>query len=92
MEEDEKDKNKINEQNNNGEENNDEFLQIGNLNINQEIDIKENPKKHIAEKKKHILKNSLDDGYFEPSENITSKKQNKKCLWKRFLFNKFRKF
>ena len=77
MEEDEKDKNKDNEKNNIGEENSDEYLQIGNLNINQEIDIKENPKKHIAEKKKHILKNSLDDDYFEHSENITLKKQNK---------------
>lgn len=77
MEEDEKDKNKVKDQNNNGEENNSELLQIGNLNINQEIDKKENPKKHIAEKKKYILKNSLDDGYFEHSENISQKKQNK---------------
>ena len=61
MKEDEKDKmedkntgNKINE-----EENNEDFLQIDNLNINNEVDIKENPKKHIANaKKKHILKNA----------------------------------
>ena len=30
----------------------DDFLDMGNLNINQEIDIKENPNKHIADKKK----------------------------------------
>jgi len=78
MEEDEKDKNKNNKQNNNGEENSDEYLEIDNLNINQEIDIKKNPKKHIANaKKNHILKNSLDDGYFEPSESMSLKKQNK---------------
>ena len=79
MKENEKDtsnENKIKE----GEENED-FLQIDNLNINQEVDIKENPKKHIVNsKKKHLLKNSLDDNFMDTSENISSIsiKQNKK--------------
>ena len=31
-----------------------DFLDIGNLNINQEVDIKENPKKYIVDTKKKI--------------------------------------
>lgn len=61
MKEDEKDKmedkntgNKINE-----EENNEDFLQIDNLNINNEVDIKENPKKHIANAKKAYFKKCI---------------------------------
>ena len=78
MEEDEKDKNKVKEQNKNGEENNDELLQIGNLNINNEVDIKENPKKHIANtKKKQILKTSLDENNKNTSENTSKMKKNK---------------
>ena len=61
-------------------EENEDFLQIDNLNINQEVDIKENPKKHIVNiKKKHILKNLLDDNFIDTSENLSSSiKQNKK--------------
>ena len=77
------------EENDNREENkikendeNEDFLQIDNLNINQEVDIKENPKKHIVNIKKHILKNSLDDNYIDTTENI-SMKQNKKNSSKR---------
>ena len=77
------------EENDNREENkikendeNEDFLQIDNLNINQEVDIKENPKKHMVNTKKHILKNSLDDNYIDTTENI-SMKQNKKNSVKR---------
>ena len=77
------------EENDNREENkikendeNEDFLQIDNLNINQEVDIKENPKKHMVNTKKHILKNSLDDNYIDTTENI-SMKQNKKNSAKR---------
>ena len=80
MKEDEKDKmedkntgNKINE-----EENNEDFLQIDNLNINNEVDIKENPKKHIANaKKKHILKNALDVNSNDSNEKNTIMIQDK---------------
>ena len=80
MNEKEKDKNiqnKIIE-----DENAEDFLQIDNLNINQEVDIKENPKKHIVNiKKKILLNNSLDDNYIESSENISNKKNtSKKCI------------
>ena len=70
------------------EETNEDFLQIDNLNINQEVDIKENPKKHIVNtKKKHILKNSLDDNYIDSPENISliKQKQNKKNSSKRSI-------
>ena len=61
------------------DEDNEDFLQIDNLNINQEVDIKENPKKHIVNtKKKHMLKNSLDDNCIDISENVSSIKQNRK--------------
>jgi hypothetical protein len=62
-------------------------LEIDNLNINQEVDIKENPKKHIVNtKKKHILKNSLDDNYID-SENLSSikQKQSKKNIAKKSI-------
>ena len=37
-------------------------IEIDNLNINQEVDIKENPKKHLVNiKKKEILKNDIED-------------------------------
>ena len=49
-------------------------IEIGNLNINQEVDIKENPKKHIVNaKKKQILINSIDEDNI--SENLNSKKE-----------------
>ena len=69
------------------DENNEDFLQIDNLNINQEVDIKENPKKHIVNtKKKHILKNSLDDNYID-SENLSliKQKQSKKNISKKSI-------
>ena len=80
MKEDAKDKmedkntdSKINE-----EENNEDFLQIDNLNINNEVDIKENPKKHIANaKKKNILRNALDVNSNISSEINTIMKQDK---------------
>ena len=60
------------------DENNDDFLQIDdNLNINQIVDIKENPKKHIVNtKKKHTSNNSLDDNCID-SENPNKKKASK---------------
>ena len=73
-EEDKKIENKIKE-----DENGEDFLKIDNLNINQEVDIKENPKKHIVNiKKKIILNNSLDDNYFDSSENILNKNNSSK--------------
>ena len=54
------------------EEDKDMTLEIGNLNINQEVDIKENPKKHIVNvKKKQILINSVEENNI--SENLNSK-------------------
>ena len=76
MKEDKKDE--IENKNKNEEESNEDFLQIGNLNINNEVDIKENPKKHIANtKKKQILKTSLDDNNKNISENTSKMKNNK---------------
>ena len=71
-------KDEIENKNTNEEESNEDFLQIGNLNINNEVDIKENPKKHIANtKKKQILKTSLDDNNKNISENTSKMKNNK---------------
>ena len=64
-------KNKINEI-----ENDDDLLDIGNLNINQEVDIKENPKKHIVNaKKKTLLKRHTQDysDYNKDLENTQKK-------------------
>ena len=66
------------EKNNNANkevENNDDFLEIDNLNINQEVDIKENPKKHIVNAKKQTMKNSLDENCINIPENIDSLKK-----------------
>ena len=43
------------------EENSDDFLDIGNLNINQEVDIKENPNKYIVKSKKQKLAKDEND-------------------------------
>ena len=73
MEEDEK--NKITN-NTEKEEDKDCSLEIDNLNINQEVDIKENPKKHIVNtKKKQILKNNIEDDTI--SENNIIQKEKK---------------
>ena len=73
MEEDEKNK-IIN--NTEKEEDKDCSLEIDNLNINQEVDIKENPKKHIVNtKKKQILKNNIEDDTI--SENNIIQKEKK---------------
>ena len=56
------------------EDEKDMSIEIDNLNINQEVDIKENPKKHIVNaKKKQILINSIEEDNI--SENLNSKKQ-----------------
>ena len=53
-------------------------LEIDNLNINQEVDIKENPKKHIVNiKKKQILKNEIEEDDAISENIITIKKQKK---------------
>ena len=58
------------------EEDKDCSLEIDNLNINQEVDIKENPKKHIVNtKKKQILKNNIEDDTI--SENNIIQKEKK---------------
>ena len=75
-------KNKEKEGNNNKAKNknnvieDEELLDIGNLNINQEVDIKENPNKHIADTKKQFLLksntfslNSLDLSDIKPKKN-----------------------
>jgi hypothetical protein len=71
MEEEEK---KININTIEKEDEKDMSIEIDNLNINQEVDIKENPKKHIVNaKKKQILINSIEEDNI--SENLNSKKQ-----------------
>ena len=51
------------------EDEKDMSIEIDNLNINQEVDIKENPKKHIVNaKKKQILINSIEEDNI--SENL----------------------
>ena len=68
-------KNHEKEDNQNKKEDNydeDDFLEIGNLNINQEIDIKENPKKHLVDTKKQNI--SENNGY---SENSSEKNKTK---------------
>ena len=75
--EDEKEKNISQNSNNNKEkeEDIDSSIEIDNLNINQEVDIKENPKKHIVNsKKKQILKNSIDSNH---SEDLNISNDNK---------------
>ena len=73
----EENENKININNNfEKEDDKDISLEIDNLNINQEVDIKENPKKHIVNvKKKQILKSNSEEKNI--SEITTSKKEKK---------------
>ena len=56
------------------EENNDDFLDIGNLNINQEVDIKENPNKYIVNSKKQNLANQQNDLPVNSSKKLKKKK------------------
>ena len=57
------------------DENSDEFLDIGNLNINQEVDIIENPKKHLVNTKKL---NFLKSNTFNIDSMDDSPRKNKK--------------
>ena len=57
------------------DENSDEFLDIGNLNINQEVDIIENPKKHLVNTKKL---NFLKSNTFNMDSMDDSPRKNKK--------------
>jgi hypothetical protein len=67
--------NKIKINNIENEEDKDMTLEIGNLNINQEVDIKENPKKHIVNvKKKQILINSVEENNISENSNSKDKK------------------
>ena len=75
-----KDDDKEEEKNNNdnkidNDENIDEFLDIGNLNINQEADIIENPKKHLVNTKKL---NFLKSNTFNIDSMDDSPRKNKK--------------
>jgi len=67
------DKNSIDTSNNDKKEDDKDLsIDIDNLNINQEVDIKENPKKHLVNtKKKQILQNNIDN------ENIINIKEKK---------------
>ena len=67
------DKNSIDTSNNDKKEDDKDLsIEIDNLNINQEVDIKENPKKHLVNtKKKQILQNNIDN------ENIINIKEKK---------------
>ena len=67
------DKNIIDTSNNDKKEDDKDLsIEIDNLNINQEVDIKENPKKHLVNtKKKQILQNNIDN------ENIINIKEKK---------------
>ena len=72
----EKTEDKNNNNNKDEEENSDEYLDIGNLNINQEVDKKENPKKHIVNTKKLNLfkSNTISVDGIGFSENSPKKK------------------
>ena len=51
-------------------------IEIDNLNINQEVDIKENPKKHLVNiKKKQMLQNNEDDDTHSENNIITKEKK-----------------
>ena len=67
------DKNSIDTSNNDKKEDDKDLsIEIDNLNINQEVDIKENPKKHLVNtKKEQILQNNIDN------ENIINIKEKK---------------
>ena len=58
-----------------------DFLDIGNLNINQEVDIKENPKKYIVDtKKKNLLKKNIEKNSIDILENQLKKNKKKKKI------------
>ena len=71
------DKNSIDTSNNDKKEDDKDLsIEIDNLNINQEVDIKENPKKHLVNiKKKEILKNDIENNI--DNENIINIKEKK---------------
>lgn len=55
---------------------NDDLDDIGNLNINLEVDKKDNPLKYVVNsKKKELLKNSINDNFIE---NEKKRKKRKK--------------
>ena len=70
-------KNNNNDQKEDNYDDND-FLDMGNLNINQEIDIKENPKKHIADTKKL---NFLETRQFSENSEEKNKKRKKNITY-----------
>ena len=75
---DKKDNQKNNNNRINIDENGDDDLDLENLNINQEVDIKENPKKHIVNtKKQNILKNNN----YDISDNNKKHKKSKRIAY-----------
>ena len=73
-------KNENNNNKKNEDENDDDLLDIGNLNINQEVDKKENPKKHIVNTKKQTLLKSLSHNYDLEKENSSKKHKKAKRI------------
>ena len=56
---------------------NDDLDDIGNLNINLEVDKKDNPLKYVVNsKKKELLKNSINDNFIENEKKKEKKKKN----------------
>ena len=84
--EEKKDNSNNNNNDNNGnnqDEDSDEFLDVGNLNINQEVDIKENPKKHMVNiKKLNLLKSNSLNIDSKNTKNVTDyfPKRNRKRI------------
>ena len=60
----------------------DDFLEMGNLNINQEVDIKENPKKYIVDSKKQKTNN-----YSHKTINFSESKSKKSRKSKRITYD-----
>ena len=86
--EEKKDNSNNNNNDNNGnnqDEDSDEFLDVGNLNINQEVDIKENPKKHMVNiKKLNLLKSNSLNIDSKSTKNVTDyfpKKKKKRITY-----------
>ena len=64
----------INTDSNYVEENSGDYLDIGNLNINEEVDIKENPNKHIVNTKKQNLAKHQKDLPLRSSKKLKKRK------------------
>ena len=69
------------------EENYDDLDDIGNLNINQEVDIKENPLKHIVNTKKNLIKKSVDDNFNDSDIQNKNKKKKRDSVLKGITYD-----